>query len=75
MPESPIPELAGKLTVTVPVAARALGVSKAFGYQLARTGDLPGVRRLGGRLVVSVPELLRYLGVDENGHRPGGGAK
>lgn len=47
---------------TEPNAAAVLGVSRDSAYSLARTGQLPGVLRVGHRLVVSVPALLRALG-------------
>lgn len=47
-------ELAGTTqTVSVEEAAAVLGIGRGLAYQLARTGQLPGVLRLGRRLVVS----------------------
>lgn len=48
-------------TVTVPEAARELGISRAKAYELARLGELPGVIKLGHRYVVSRTALDRVL--------------
>jgi excisionase family DNA binding protein len=52
---------ASSLTVSVPEAARLLGISRGGAYELARRGELPGAIRLGGRVVVSRSALLRAL--------------
>ena len=49
------------LTYTVIEAGKLLGISKNTAYQLARSGELPGVRRLGRRFIVSKAELEFYL--------------
>jgi excisionase family DNA binding protein len=49
------------LTVTVPTAARMLGISRGGAYELARRGELPGAIRLGGRIVVSRRALERAI--------------
>jgi excisionase family DNA binding protein len=55
-------QLAGQQTVTVPEAARLLGISRGGAYALARRGELPGVIKLGaGRYVVSRRVLERLL--------------
>jgi excisionase family DNA binding protein len=49
-----------KLVVTVPEAARMLGVSRTLGYELVARGELGSVR-LGRRVVVplaAIDELL-----------------
>jgi len=48
-------------TVKVSEAARILGISRATAYMLARTGELPGVRRLGDRWIVSKRVLEEFL--------------
>lgn len=48
------------LLVSVPEAARILGVSRSAGYKLTHSGELL-TRRLGGRIYV-VTESLRELG-------------
>ena len=35
------------VTVSVEEAARLCGVSRSYGYELARAGTLPGVLRIG----------------------------
>jgi excisionase family DNA binding protein len=39
-------------TISVEDAARELGIGRQLAYQLARSGELPGVMRLGHRFVV-----------------------
>ncbi|WP_343038522.1 MULTISPECIES: helix-turn-helix domain-containing protein [unclassified Mycolicibacterium] len=46
--------------MSVPVAARILGVSRSSGYKLTHSGELLS-RRLGGRIYV-VTQSLRDLG-------------
>ena len=53
-----------KQTLTVMEAARILGIGRQSAYELARRGELPGVRRLGGRFIVSKAELEAYLSAD-----------
>ena len=48
-------------TYTVAEAAQILGISRQTGYVLARSGELPGVRKLGGRFIVVKNELEAYL--------------
>ena len=50
-----------KQTYTIAEAAQILGISRQTGYVLARSGELPGGRKLGGRFVVSKIELETYL--------------
>ena len=50
-----------KQTFTVEEAAKILGVGRQTAYDLARKGELPGVRRLGRRVIVSKTELEAYL--------------
>lgn len=40
-----------RLTLTVEEASRMLGISRALGYEMARTGRLP-ILRFGARMVV-----------------------
>ena len=51
-----------KQTLTVLETAKILGIGRQSAYELARKGELPGVRRLGGRFIVSRSELDLYLG-------------
>jgi len=49
-----------RATLTIPEAARILGISRSTAYELARTGELP-VLRLGRRLVIPTRALNRLL--------------
>ena len=51
-----------KQTYTVEEAARILGIGRQTAYELARRGELPGIKRLGGRFIVSRIQLEEYLG-------------
>ena len=48
-------------TVTVMEAAGIIGISRRMAYELARKGELPGVRKLGSRYVVSKKLLEDWL--------------
>lgn len=48
-------------TTSVEYAARRLGIGRCLAYELARTGELPGVLRLGHRFLVSVQALEEFL--------------
>lgn len=50
-------------TVTVPVAASILGVSRNSAYDAAKAGEIPTIR-IGSRLVVPTAALLRLLQVE-----------
>lgn len=52
---------AQSLTVNVPTAARLLGISRGYAFELAKRGELPGAIRIGGRIVVSRERLLRAV--------------
>ncbi len=58
---------AAKTTVTVPEAARMLGISRNLAYQLAQDGALAGVPviRLGRRMVIPRTPFLRALGLED----------
>jgi excisionase family DNA binding protein len=57
--------LAMPVTVDVVTAARALGLSRSTGYELARRGEFPcRVLHVGGSYRVPMAELLRLLGID-----------
>lgn len=49
-----------RLAVSVPEAARLLGISRNTAYKAAQTGELPAVR-IGRRLVVPVSRLMELL--------------
>lgn len=52
-----------RLTVTVEEAARLLGVSRAFAYELVARKELPSVR-LGRRVIIPRRALERLLDVE-----------
>ena len=49
-----------KLTITVPEAARMLGISRGLAYEMAREGTIP-VLRFGRRMVVPLAAIKRLL--------------
>ncbi len=51
-------------TVTVPVAAQVLGISRATAYEGVAAGTIPSVR-IGRRLLVPVAAIRRLLQLDE----------
>jgi excisionase family DNA binding protein len=51
-------------TLSVEEAAAALGIGRRLAYELARSGELPGVRRLRSKYVVSKDALDRYLAAE-----------
>ena len=53
-------------TLTIPETARILGISRGSAYLAARSGELPGVIRIGRRLLVSRPALERFLAQRED---------
>lgn len=50
-----------RLTLTIPEAARVLGIHPQTAYVWAARGDIP-VLKIGGRLLVKRLELERMLG-------------
>ena len=50
-----------RLLIRVSTAARLLSISRSTAYQLARTGRLPGVVRLGRSIRVSVLGLEEWI--------------
>lgn len=57
--------LALPVTVDIGTAARALGLGRSTGYELARRGEFPcRVLRVGGSYRVPTADLLRVLGLD-----------
>jgi excisionase family DNA binding protein len=53
-------DLPEKLTLTVGEAARLLGISRAFAYELVARDELPAIR-LGRRILVPTRRLLRLV--------------
>jgi excisionase family DNA binding protein len=63
--------LALPVTVDVGTAARALGLGRSTGYELARRGEFPcRILRLGSSYRVPTAELLRVLGVAQDTGSP-----
>jgi excisionase family DNA binding protein len=56
------PDLAGRLTCSVPEAGQLLGIGRDAAYAAAARGEIPTLR-LGRSLRVPVPKLLELLGV------------
>jgi excisionase family DNA binding protein len=52
------------LLLSVPEAAQLLGVGRTFGWELARSGQLPTIR-LGRRVLVPRAALERLAGLGE----------
>jgi excisionase family DNA binding protein len=49
-----------RLTMTIPEAAKAIGVGRNQGYQAARSGQIPTIK-IGKRLLVPVAALENKL--------------
>lgn len=64
----PLPTLdelrSGPATISIEQAARYLGVSRAYGYAMAREGRLPTIRLGERRVRVPALALLKMLGGD-----------
>jgi hypothetical protein len=59
--------LAMPVTVDIGTAARALGLGRSTGYELARRSEFPcRVLHVGSSYRVPTAELMRLLGVDPN---------
>ena len=52
--------LAEKLTISVPEAARRLGIGKNLAYEAIQRGELPSVK-VGGRILVPLAALEKLL--------------
>ncbi len=64
--------LRGSATVTVPEAARLLGIGRNLAYEIAaRDGEIAGVPviRVGRRLLIPLARLLEVLGLDNDSAR------
>lgn len=66
----PLAQLKRTATVTIPVAAALLGISRETAYRLARQGTLPGALRVGPNSIrVRSSDLLAVLvGVEPAEH-------
>jgi excisionase family DNA binding protein len=71
-PQRPgLPDPFARPTLTIPEAAKLLGVSKSCAYEAAKQGHLP-IIQVAGRRLVPTAKLLRLLGIDFtrfNAHR------
>jgi len=47
--------------VKVPEAATRLGIGKSKAYQMAKSGELPGVVRIGSMLRVSLRAIDQFI--------------
>ena len=53
-----------RITLTIPEAARLLGIGRSAAYEAAKTGDIP-TAKFGRRIVVPLAKLERLLGLQE----------
>lgn len=53
-------------TYSVPQAAVILGIGKGTAYEWARSGDLPGVLKIGQRFLVSRRVLDAYVNGEQS---------
>ncbi len=59
-------DLTRQLTVDVPTAAKAIGISRATAFKLIATDEFPvRVIRAGRRIVVPTAGLRALLGIEE----------
>jgi len=66
LPNKPlIPDPADEPTITIELAAKALGISRNGAYAAAARGDLPVIRIGARRVVVPTAALRRMLQLDE----------
>lgn len=61
--EVTIEDVRGHATVSVPTAARLLGIGRNQAYDAVHAGVIPSIQ-IGTRLLVPVPKLLALLGVE-----------
>ena len=59
-----------KLCYTIPEAAALLGFSRNFGYELARTGQIP-ILRFGKRMLVPKAVFDKMLGQNDDSNKVG----
>ena len=52
--------MAEKLTISVPEAARRLGIGKNLAYDAVARGEIPSIR-VGGRILIPVAALDQML--------------
>lgn len=66
-------ELRGKATVSVPTAAKVLGIGRDAAYAAVRTGQIVSLH-FANRIVVPTAPLLRMIGVETVPQPTAGGA-
>lgn len=64
-------DIAEPLCISIPTAAKILGVSRNTGYEMARLGQLPTIRCGRRRLVVSKVALIKMLEEAKEGYAKG----
>jgi hypothetical protein len=52
-----------KLTVSVEVAGKALGIGRSSAYEACRAKEIPSIR-IGGKIVVPTAGLRKMLGIE-----------
>lgn len=57
----PLAELRSSATISVPKAAKILGISRTYAYQMARNGRLPVIELGPDRIMVRSAGLLAML--------------
>jgi predicted DNA-binding transcriptional regulator AlpA len=60
--------------ISIPEAARRIGVCAESLYRLSRAGKFPPAIRIGSRVIVSVPKLERFLHGDASLSTEGSGS-
>ena len=65
-------DLTEPLCISVPAAARMLGVSRNTGYEMARLGQLPTIKCGRRRLVVPKAALMKMLQEANEPYEKGG---
>ena len=59
----PAPAIDERFAISILEAAKVLGISRSYAYQMAATGELPTLR-LGRRILVPVTALRELVGLD-----------
>ena len=59
----PAPAIDERFAISILEAAKVLGISRSYAYQMAATGELPTLR-LGRRILVPVAALRELVGLD-----------
>lgn len=62
-PDGATPTLPTAPSLSVPEAAKLLGIGKTLAYELAQTGELPGVYQVGSRYRCATAKVLEHMGL------------